>query len=130
MCRVLIVDDDGVGPAIAIALQAHGYIPVVFRNFFAVMPELQRTSFDVAIVDRLPMQADGATLSWILHKRAPGLPIVVIANTNDETAGRAPLGYDPVCANVVRLQRPFRPQDLIAAIGLAVERTVANVVYV
>jgi DNA-binding NtrC family response regulator len=129
MCRVLIVDDR-VGPAVAVALQAHGYLPLVFRNVFSAVRGLQETIFDVAIVDKLTMQTDSVTLVKILRRRVPGLPIVVMSGREDDASTLDRLNYDPGCAGAVRLQRPFRTQDLIAAIGQAVEQTMANVVYV
>jgi DNA-binding NtrC family response regulator len=131
MCRVLIVDDnEEVGPALAVALRAYGYLPQVFRNVFSAVRGLQETIFDVAIVDKLTMQTDSVTLVKILRRRVPGLPIVVMSGGEDDASTLDRLNYDPSCAGTVRLQRPFRPQDLIAAISQAVEQTMANVVYV
>jgi DNA-binding NtrC family response regulator len=131
MCRVLIFNDtDDVGLAVAVALQAHGYLPLVFRNVFSAVRGLQETIFDVAIVDKLTMQADSVTLVKILRRRVPGLPIVVMSGREDDASMLDRLNYDPGCAGAVRFQRPFRTQDLIAAISQAVEQTIANVVYV
>jgi DNA-binding NtrC family response regulator len=131
MCRVLIVDDnESAGPAVAVALQAHGYLPLVFRNVFSALRGLRETIFDVAIVNKLAMQTGSVTLVKILRRRAPGLSIVVMSDDQDDASTLDRLNYDPGCAGAVCLQRPFRPQDLIAAISQAVEHTSANVVYV
>jgi two-component system, repressor protein LuxO len=131
MCRVLIVDDnEGVGPAVAVALQAHGYLPLVFRNVFSAVRGLQETIFDVAIVDKLTMQTDSVTLVKILRRRTPDLPVVVMSGEEGDASTLDRLNYDPGCAGAVRLLRPFRPQDLIAAISQAVEHMSANVIYV
>jgi CheY-like chemotaxis protein len=99
MCRVLIVDDnEGVGPAVAVALQAHGYLPLVFCNVFSAVRGLQETIFDVAIVDRLTMQTDSVTLVKILRRRAPGLPVVVMSGEEDDASTLDRLNYDPGCA--------------------------------
>jgi DNA-binding response OmpR family regulator len=69
--------------------------------------------FDVAIVDILLEDAIGYDVIAVLRDRVPGLPVVAVS-------GLMSLDLDVEMAklsNVVCLRKPFRPGELIRAIG-------------
>jgi DNA-binding NtrC family response regulator len=127
MSHVLVVDDeDRVGAAITIALRGHGHSTVVFESGRAALRELERSDFDLAIVDVFMMDMDGMTLINELRKRLPHLPIVVISGGEYGGVALDFIGENPALSGIVRLQKPFRPQALIEAMRKATENAVVQ----
>jgi DNA-binding NtrC family response regulator len=114
--HIMVVDDeDQVGAAIRIALHRHGHSAEVFDSGQAALRELDKSEFDLAIVDVFMMQMDGMTLINEIRKRLPRLPIVVISGGEFGGVALEFIGEKPDLSGIVRLQKPFRPQALIAA---------------
>jgi CheY-like chemotaxis protein len=62
---------------------------------------------------------DGVTLIKELRKRSPGLPVVAMSGVLLGTSGRTVLDHLPNISeltDVVCLQKPFRPNDLLQAV--------------
>ncbi len=119
--RVLVVDDTShVRAAIKTALEVNNYDVVAVETGPKGLRAFDQNAFDVAIIDVFMMEMDGMTLIKELRRRAPRLPIVVISGgTYGETALDI-LTTASGLTGVAYLQKPFRPEQLIAAIEKAV----------
>jgi DNA-binding response OmpR family regulator len=71
--------------------------------------------YDAAVVDIFLKDENGFDLMVAMRERAPNLPVVAVSGmtTLDSVARTSEL------SNVVCLQKPFRPADLIRAIETA-----------
>jgi len=71
--------------------------------------------FHLAIVDMCVQDTKGSDLVVTLRARTPGLPVVAISGMGVlDTLSDRPELFDVVC-----LHKPFRPADLMRAIGAA-----------
>ncbi|WP_235782841.1 response regulator [Bradyrhizobium murdochi] len=73
------------------------------------------TSFDLAIVDIFLQGTDGSDLIAAMRARVPGLPVIAISGMTALDF----LSETPELSDVICLQKPFRPPDLMRAIELA-----------
>jgi DNA-binding NtrC family response regulator len=80
MTRILVVDDDpSVCQSIRIILRRNGYHVVTADGAEAGLAALERTRFDLMIVDVFMPQMHGFESIRIFHRRAPRLPLVAIS---------------------------------------------------
>jgi DNA-binding response OmpR family regulator len=77
----------------------------------------EEKNFDLAIVDIFLQGSNGSDLIGTLRERVPGLPVVAISGMTALDF----LSKSPELADVVCLQKPFRPNDLMRAIDAARE---------
>ena len=116
MARILVVDDDAnVRAMIAIVLRVHRFEIVEAANAAAALKAFEDRSFDAAIVDIFLDGANGFDLITMMRERLPNLAVVAMS-------GMAMLDFvsqSPELADVVCLQKPFRPNDLMRAIEAA-----------
>ena len=116
MPRILVVDDQAdVRAMISIVLRLHRFEIVEAANAEAALKAFEGTSFNAAIVDIFLDGINGFDLITKMRERAPKLAVVAIS-------GMATLGFvsqSIELADVVCLQKPFRPNDLVAAIEAA-----------
>jgi DNA-binding NtrC family response regulator len=116
MPRVLVIDDQAdVRAMIAIVLRIHHFEIVEANNAAAALKAFEEQSFDLAIVDIFLQGTNGSDLIGTLRERAPGLPVVAISGMTVLDF----LAESPGLSDVVCLQKPFRPHDLIRAIDSA-----------
>ncbi|MEO6839314.1 MAG: response regulator [Bradyrhizobium sp.] len=118
MSRILVVDDQAdVRAMISIVLRVHHFEIVEAANAAAALKAIEDSSFDLAIVDIFLQDTSGVDLIGMIRERIPNLPVVAISGmtTLDFVAGSSEL------ADVVCLQKPFRPNDLVRAIETARE---------
>jgi DNA-binding response OmpR family regulator len=116
MPRILVVDDQpDVRTMIAIVLRVHHFEIVEAASGEAALKAFDESSFDLAIVDIFLQGTNGYDIITMLRERVPGLPIVAISGmtTLDFVTG------SPDLTDVVCLQKPFRPNDLVRAIEAA-----------
>jgi CheY-like chemotaxis protein len=76
----------------------------------------------VVIADLFMPGIDGVTLIKSLRKRNPGFPVIAMSGVLLGTSGRTALDHLPNIAelsDVIRLQKPFRPNDLLQAVAAA-----------
>ena len=116
MPRVLVIDDHAdVRAMISIVLSINRYEIVEVATAAAGLKAFESAGIDLAIVDIFQQDANGSELIATLRERAPDLPVVAISGmTALDFLTRYPGLSDVVC-----LQKPFRPPDLIAAIEAA-----------
>ena len=118
MPRVLIVDDQkDVRAMVAIVLRVNQYDVVEAESGAAGLKAFGEATFDAAIVDIFLADTSGVDVMVTIRERAPGFPIVAVSGmTTLDFIGEAPGLADVVC-----LQKPFRPNDLLQALRKAQE---------
>ena len=116
MPRVLIIDDQkAVRAMVAIVLRVNQYEVAEAESGAAGLNAFEESPFDAAIVDIFLGDTSGVDVIASLRERAPGLPIIAVS-------GMTTLDFmdqSPHLANVVCLQKPFRPNDLLQALHKA-----------
>ena len=127
MPRVLVIDDQAdVRTMISIVLRINHFEIVEAATAEAGLKAFEEGSFDLAIVDIFLQDTNGSDLIATMRERVPDLPVVAISGmTALDFLSRSPEQADIIC-----LQKPFRPGDLTRAIGAAREavRPSANAV--
>ena len=116
MPRILVIDDQpDVRAMIAIVLRVNHFEIVEAASGDAGLKAFAESSFDLAIVDIFLQGTNGFDVITMLRERVPGLPIVAISGmtTLDFVTG------SPDLTDVVCLQKPFRPNELVRAIEAA-----------
>jgi DNA-binding response OmpR family regulator len=124
MARILVIDDQpDVRTMISIVLRIHHFEVVEAASGEAGLREFDDSRFDLAIVDIFLQGTNGFDVITMMRERVPDLPIVAISGmtTLDFVSG------SPELSNVICLQKPFRPNDLVRAIEAAYEQFPASV---
>jgi DNA-binding response OmpR family regulator len=116
MPRILVVDDQAdVRAMISIVLRVHHFEIVEAESAAAALKASEDLRFDAAIVDIFLDGTSGFDLITMMRERTPELAVVAIS-------GMAALDFVsqwPDLADVVCLQKPFRPNELMGAIETA-----------
>jgi DNA-binding response OmpR family regulator len=116
MARVLIIDDQkDVRAMVAIVLRVNRYEVVEADSGAAGVKAFSAASFDAAIVAIFLGDTSGVEVISTLRELAPRLPVIAVS-------GMTALDFmeqSPHLANVVCLQKPFRPNDLLQALRRA-----------
>ncbi|MEH2533073.1 DNA-binding NtrC family response regulator [Bradyrhizobium sp. AZCC 1588] len=116
MPRVLVVDDQaGVRTMISIVLRIHRFEIIEADSAASALKLFEDTSFDLAIVDIFLQGTNGSDLIAAMRARVPGLPVIAISGMTALDF----LSETPELSDVICLQKPFRPPDLMRAIELA-----------
>jgi DNA-binding response OmpR family regulator len=114
--RILVIDDQSeVRAMIAIVLRIHRFEIVEAASGTAGLKEFENSKFDLAIVDIFLQGTNGFDVIGMMRERITDLPVVVISGmtTLDLVAA------SPELSNVICLQKPFRPNQLVRAIEAA-----------
>jgi DNA-binding response OmpR family regulator len=124
--RVLVIDDQPhVRAGILLALEANGFEAVGAGDANSGLREFQSSQFDLAIVDLYMPGTDGVTLIKALRERAPAFPVIAMSGVLLNESHRTALDFLPnlpALSDVVCLQKPFRPPELLKAIQAAQAR--------
>jgi DNA-binding response OmpR family regulator len=120
MSRILVVDDQSdVRAMIAIVLRVHHFEIVEAASGAAALKAFEDSRsdsrFDLAIVDIFLQGTNGFDIISMMRERVPDLPIVAISGMTTLDF----LSTSPELANVVCLQKPFRPNELVRAVQAA-----------
>jgi DNA-binding NtrC family response regulator len=116
MPRVLVVDDQSdVRAMISIVLRINHFEIVEAASAAAALTAFEQQSFDLAIVDIFLQNTNGSDLIGSLRERIPGLPVVAISGMTALDF----LSESPDLSDVICLQKPFRPNDLMRAVEAA-----------
>jgi CheY-like chemotaxis protein len=120
MPRVLVVDDQkDVRAMISIVLRVNHYDVVEAESGAAGLKAFGESVFDAAIVDIFLADTSGVEVMATIRERVPGFPVVAVSGmTALDFVGEAAGLEDVVC-----LQKPFRPNDLLQALRKAQETT-------
>jgi DNA-binding response OmpR family regulator len=116
MPRILVVDDQAeVRTMISIVLRVHHFEIVEAESAAAALKACEDLRFDAAIVDIFLGGNNGFDLITMMRERMPDLAVVAIS-------GMTTLDFVsqwPGLADVVCLQKPFRPSELMGALETA-----------
>jgi len=113
MPRILVIDDQSdVRAMISIVLRINHFEIVEAASGAAALKEFENSRFDLVIVDIFLQGINGFDVITMMRERVPDLPVVAISGmtTLDFLTESLEL------SNVVCLQKPFRPNELMAAI--------------
>jgi CheY-like chemotaxis protein len=117
MPRILVIDDQPhVRATISIVLEAKGFEVVAAESGATGIRKFQESEFDLVIVDIYMPEMDGTRIIKLLRERAPNLPIIAISGVLLKASGRTALDFlpmSPAFENVMCLQKPFRPTELL-----------------
>jgi DNA-binding response OmpR family regulator len=118
MSRILVVDDQSdVRAMIAIVLRVHHFEIVEAASGAAALKAFDDSRFDLAIVDIFLQGTNGFDVISMMRERVPDLPIVAISGMTTLDF----LAVSPELSNIVCLQKPFRPNELVRAVEAARE---------
>jgi len=113
MPRVLVIDDQSdARTMIGIVLRTNHFEAVEADSAAAGLKAFEESGFDLVIVDVFLRDTNGVDLIMKMRERRVDLPVVAIS-------GMTTLGFvteSPELSDVVCLQKPFRPNELMAAI--------------
>lgn len=116
MARILVIDDQKeVRAMISIVLRVNHFEVVEAGSGAAGLKAFGEDIFDAAIVDIFLADTSGADVISAIRERCPGFPVVAVS-------GMTALDFieqAPGLENVVCLQKPFRPNDLLQALKSA-----------
>lgn len=125
MPRILVIDDQSdVRAMISIVLRIHHFEIVEAASAAAGLKAFEGSEFDLAIVDIFLQEINGLDVIRLMRERVPDLPVVAISGITALDFVSA----SPELANVVCLQKPFRPIQLVHAIEAAYQRSGRHVV--
>ncbi|MCS3928559.1 DNA-binding response OmpR family regulator [Bradyrhizobium elkanii] len=100
---------------VAIVLRVNRFDVVEAESGAAGLKAFSEGAFDAAIVDIFLADTSGVDVMAAIRERVPGFPIVAVSGmTALDFMGEAPGLADVVC-----LQKPFRPNDLLQALHKA-----------
>ena len=120
MPRILVIDDQSdVRAMISIVLRIHHFEIVEAASAEAGLKEFAASEFDLAIVDIFLQGTNGLDVIRLMRECVPGFPVVAIS-------GMTALDFvsaSPELADVVCLQKPFRPNQLVRAVEAAYRRS-------
>src|ERR1700761_5691935 len=123
MPHVLVIDDQVYArAAVAVALRTNGFDVTGFENGSIALLALENEHFDLAIVDIYMPNMDGVKLIRGIRERCPDLAIIAMSGAFLSSSGRTVLDILPAAgdlANVIRLKKPFRANDLMRAVAVA-----------
>ncbi|MBN8989688.1 MAG: response regulator [Rhizobiales bacterium] len=120
MPRVLVIDDQSdVRTMISIVLRINQFEIVEAASAEAGLQAFEEGGFDLAIVDIFLQDSNGSDLIATMRERVPDLPVIAISGMTALDF----LSKSPELADVVCLQKPFRPNDLTRAIAAARQAT-------
>ena len=118
MPRILIVDDQpDVRVMISMLLRVNHFEVTEAESGAAGLKAFEDARFDVAIVDIFLNDSCGFDLIAAMRERAPGLAVVAVSGM----AALDSVSQSSELSDVICLQKPFRPSDLIRAVGSARE---------
>ncbi len=116
MPRILVIDDQkDVRAMISIVLRVNQFEVVEAESAAAGLKAFTEAPFDAAIVDIFLAETSGVDVITAIRERCPGFPVVAVS-------GMTALDFieqAPGLENVVCLQKPFRPNDLLQALKSA-----------
>jgi DNA-binding response OmpR family regulator len=111
----MIDDQPDVRTMVSIVLRVNHFDVVEAANAAAGLKEFEAGKFELAIVDIFLQGTNGFEVIMKMRERIPDFPIVAIS-------GMTMLDFvndTPELSNVVCLQKPFRPADLVLAVEVA-----------
>lgn len=127
--RILVIDDQTqVRAAVSLALHAKGFDVVTAENGHAGLRTFKASPFDLVIADIFMPEMDGVKLIKALRERNPDLPVIAVSGVHLRGSERTALDLFPLAhlSDVLCLQKPFGPAELLQAIAQATGKPVAG----
>jgi CheY-like chemotaxis protein len=120
MRRILVVDDDAlIGRAIRVWLSQHGYRVSTAGSGAEGLASLERSTFDLLVVDVFMPNMRGFESIRLFHERAPKTPLIAISGGAfgdlDTTGSDFPRLATRLGATRC-LRKPFKPSTLLGVI--------------
>jgi DNA-binding NtrC family response regulator len=116
MPRILVVDDQAdVRAMIAMLLRVNHFEVIEAGNAASALLAFEHTTYDAVIVDIFLGDACGLDLISAMRERAPELAVVAVSGMATVDAVSRPSDL----ADLVCLQKPFRPAELLRAVSSA-----------
>jgi CheY-like chemotaxis protein len=120
MRRILVVDDDPhVCPAIGRWLRQHGFKVSLADGGVSGLDALDRSTFDLMIVDIFMPDMRGFESIRLFHQRAPRVPLIAISGAafpDPETSAPDLLRIAASLGATRCLRKPFKPATLLDVI--------------
>ena len=120
MRRILVVDDDAlIGQAIRAWLGQHGYRVSTAGSGAEGLALLERSTFDLLVVDVFMPNMRGFESIRLFHERAPKIPLIAISGgafDDLDTAGPDFLRLAASLGATRCLRKPFKPSTLLGVI--------------
>jgi CheY-like chemotaxis protein len=124
--RVLVVDDDPmVCTAIQLCLQRHGFDVAVADGGESGMLALEKTAFDVMLIDVFMPHMRGFESIKVFHERAPAIPLIAMSGYAFANFDAPPPDFLKMTLELgatVCLRKPFTPNALLAAVNESLAR--------
>jgi len=125
MPKILVIDDQShVRAATVRVLKAKGFDAVAVENAPDGMRQLQQSKFDAAIIDIYMPGIDGVKAIKAIRANYPDMAVIAMSGVQMPMSGRTALDFLPLIpqlADIVCLEKPFRPHQLVEAIQKATE---------
>jgi DNA-binding response OmpR family regulator len=116
MPRILVIDDQAdVRAMICMVLRINHFEVVEAASAAAGLKEFEASRFDLAVVDIFLQGASGFDVIKTMRERVANLPVVAISGMTVLDFANA----SPELCNVICLQKPFRPNELVRAVEAA-----------
>lgn len=124
MPRILVVDDQAdVRAMISMLLRVNHFEVAEADNAASALRAFEATHFDAVVVDFFLGNTCGLDLISALRERAPELAVVAVSGMATLDAVSRPSDLD----DIVCLQKPFRPAELLRAVSSAREAVSSRV---
>ena len=121
MASILVIDDDrAVLGTVKLLLERAAHVVEAVDNSQAGLRLLEIRGFDLLIVDIFMPGMDGFETMRHVHQSRPEMPVIVMSGQQFRSASeRGPdfLHMATKLGAISSLQKPFRPQELLAAVA-------------
>lgn len=121
MASILVIDDDrAVLSTVKLLLERAAHAVEAVDNSQAGLRLLETQRFDLLVVDIFMPGMDGFETMRLVHQSRPEMPVIVMSGQEFRSASeRGPdfLHMATKLGAISSLQKPFRPQELLAAVA-------------
>jgi DNA-binding NtrC family response regulator len=121
VASILVIDDDrAVLSTVKLLLERAAHAVEAVDNSQAGLRLLEAQGFDLLIVDIFMPGMDGFETMRLVHQSRPEMPVIVMSGQQFRSASeRGPdfLHMATKLGAISSLQKPFRPQELLAAVA-------------
>ena len=121
VASILVIDDDrAVLSTVKLLLERAAHAVEAVDNSQAGLRLLETRGFDLLVVDIFMPGMDGFETMRLVHQSRPEMPVIVMSGQEFRSASeRGPdfLHMATKLGAISSLQKPFRPQELLAAVA-------------
>ena len=130
MASILVIDDDrAVLATIKVLLERAAHTVEAVDNSRDGLQLVASRSFDLLIVDIFMPGMDGFETMRLVHRSQPEMPVIVISGQQFRSAAeRGPdfLVMATKLGAVSSLQKPFKPQELLATVAKSLSDSLSS----